>query len=336
MPRLPGPGRRRWNDRFPRRRDDARARTATARGAGASPAPPDEPTGHDRFQRHGGGAPGAEAARAHAARLRRRHALSCAVQAHARSVRSIWRRTGADHRVGIRRRPRPVQSNRADPFPRLRLGFLGSLMVSKAPHVLLEAVGRLPRGAVSVDLFGSYSAYHGDDRYRHQLEPLLKQDGVMVHGAIAHDRVAQALSSIDVLVVPSIWPENSPLVIQEAFLAGVPVVASRIGGIPEAIDDGRNGLLFRAGDVRRSCADAHATASRARASRRAEVRHPSRYGRLKRTCSSRGACIRPISGRGAGPSCRRRAELPNAGRHAARGEVAPCLASAIPGHHRRG
>jgi GT2 family glycosyltransferase/glycosyltransferase involved in cell wall biosynthesis len=134
------------------------------------------------------------------------------------------------------------------PSPRLRLGFLGSLMMSKAPHVLLEAIGRLPRGAVSVDLFGPYSAYHGDDRYRHQLEPLLKQDGVTVHSAIPHDRVAQALSSIDVLVVPSIWPENSPLVIQEAFLAGVPVVASRIGGIPEAVDDGRNGLLFRAGD----------------------------------------------------------------------------------------
>src|SRR5947208_14968485 len=55
-------------------------------------------------------------------------------------------------------------------------------------------------------------------------------------------------SSIDVLVVPSIWPENSPLVIQEAFLAGAPVVASRIGGIPDAVDEGRNGLLFRAGD----------------------------------------------------------------------------------------
>jgi GT2 family glycosyltransferase/glycosyltransferase involved in cell wall biosynthesis len=131
----------------------------------------------------------------------------------------------------------------------LRIGFLGSLIVSKAPHVLLEAVGRLPRGAMSVDLFGAYSAYHGDDRYKQQLGPLLKQDGVKEHGAIAHDRVAEALASIDVLVVPSIWPENSPLVIQEAFLAGVPVLASRIGGIPEVVDDGRNGLLFQPGDA---------------------------------------------------------------------------------------
>ena len=69
------------------------------------------------------------------------------------------------------------------------------------------------------------------------------------HGAIPHDQIAQALASIDVLVVPSIWPENAPLVIQEAFLAGVPVVASRIGGIPEMVTDGRNGLLFQAGDA---------------------------------------------------------------------------------------
>ena len=136
---------------------------------------------------------------------------------------------------------------------RLRLGFLGSLMISKAPHVLLEAAARLPRGAVSVDLFGAHTPYHGDDGYRQQIEPLLWQDGVRMHGTIPRDRVAHALSSIDVLVVPSIWPENSPLVIGEAFLAGVLVVASRIGGIPEIVEDGRSGLLFRAGDSADLC-----------------------------------------------------------------------------------
>jgi GT2 family glycosyltransferase/glycosyltransferase involved in cell wall biosynthesis len=132
---------------------------------------------------------------------------------------------------------------------RLRLGFVGSLMVSKGPHLLLEAFAKLPRGAASVDLYGSFAPYHGDDSYRVQLEPLLRQDGVRSHGSIAHDDVAEALSGIDVLVVPSIWPENSPLVVQEAFVAGIPVVASRIGGIPELVEDGRNGLLFRAGDA---------------------------------------------------------------------------------------
>ncbi|MBI3400188.1 MAG: glycosyltransferase [Acidobacteria bacterium] len=134
------------------------------------------------------------------------------------------------------------------PSDRLRLGFLGSLMVSKGPDVLLRAIAALPRGSVSVDLYGAHSAYHGDDRFRPRLDALLGHEAVRLHGPVAHEHVARALSRLDVLVVPSIWPENSPLVIQEAFLAGVPVVASRIGGIPEVVEDGRNGLLFTAGD----------------------------------------------------------------------------------------
>lgn len=135
------------------------------------------------------------------------------------------------------------------PSERLRLGFVGSLMVSKAPHLALEAFGRLPRGTASLDIWGGFASYHGDDSYRDTLQLLLRQDGVVAHGSIAHDLVANALSSIDVVVVPSIWPENCPTVVNEARLAGVVVVASRIGGIPELVDDGRDGLLFRAGDA---------------------------------------------------------------------------------------
>jgi len=45
-------------------------------------------------------------------------------------------------------------------------------------------------------------------------------------------------------VIPSIWLENSPLVIHEAFMAGVPVVGARIGGIADLVKDGVNGLLY--------------------------------------------------------------------------------------------
>jgi GT2 family glycosyltransferase/glycosyltransferase involved in cell wall biosynthesis len=131
----------------------------------------------------------------------------------------------------------------------LRIGFLGTLMVSKGPHVLLEAVQQLPAGSAVVDLFGAQMDYHGDTSYRTVLDPLLRVRGVRVHGHRPHHEVRDALASLDVLVVPSIWEENSPLVIREAFLMGVPVVASRIGGIPEIVDEGRNGLLFEAGDA---------------------------------------------------------------------------------------
>src|SRR5207247_9820483 len=63
-------------------------------------------------------------------------------------------------------------------------------------------------------------------------------------GAFDHDRVADVYAQIDVLVVPSLWLENSPLVIHEALMAGIPVVGARIGGISGLVDDGRTRLLY--------------------------------------------------------------------------------------------
>ena len=133
--------------------------------------------------------------------------------------------------------------------PQLRLGFLGSLMVSKAPHLLLEAVAGLPPGAVTVTLFGDHVPYHGDDRYRAQLAPLLARPGVRHVAHVPHAEVPRALAAVDVLVVPSIWIENAPGVIREAFASGAPVVASRLGGMAELVQHGVSGLLFEPGSV---------------------------------------------------------------------------------------
>ncbi len=131
----------------------------------------------------------------------------------------------------------------------LRVGFVGSLMVSKAPHVLLDAAARLRAGTVTLDLYGDHADYHGDRSYRERLAPLLAAPHVRAHGAVPHDEMPSRYAGMDVLVLPSVWPENSPLVIREAFLAGVPVVASRIGGIPELVQHEVNGLLFSPGDA---------------------------------------------------------------------------------------
>jgi len=70
--------------------------------------------------------------------------------------------------------------------------------------------------------------------------------GLPVHfmGKFDQRDVSDVYRQFDVLVVPSLWLENSPLVIHEAFMAGVPVVGARIGGIADLIDDGRTGLLY--------------------------------------------------------------------------------------------
>jgi GT2 family glycosyltransferase/glycosyltransferase involved in cell wall biosynthesis len=143
----------------------------------------------------------------------------------------------------------PLRAVSRQPAPQLRIGYIGTLMVSKAPHVLLEAFARLGPGRATVELFGAPADYHGETGYRAQLEPLLSIPGVRVSGPRPHAQIPGALASMDVMVAPSIWPENSPFVIQEALLSGIPVIGSRTGGIPELIDEERNGLLFEPGDV---------------------------------------------------------------------------------------
>ena len=154
---------------------------------------------------------------------------------------SLCRSTGA--------RSSPIARQPGAAAAPLRLGFLGSLMVSKAPHLLLEAASGLPQVPSPSSCSASRWTITATRATATRLAPLLSHPHVHVRGRIAHDDVARVLSNLDVLVVPSIWPENSPLVIREAFLAGVPVVASRIGGIPETVTDGVNGLLFDPGDA---------------------------------------------------------------------------------------
>lgn len=149
------------------------------------------------------------------------------------------------------------ERRRAEGEP-LRVGFLGSLIVSKAPHVLLEAFAGLPEGAATLEIYGAIAPYHGDDSYRARLESLLEGDaarrrGIRFHGPVPHAEVPRALASIDVMVLPSIWLENAPFSIREAFTAGVPVAASRLGGMAEMVEDGVTGLLFEPGDAQDLC-----------------------------------------------------------------------------------
>src|SRR6185436_12596375 len=71
---------------------------------------------------------------------------------------------------------------------------------------------------------------------------------VTFFGRYEHSELPRLMAAVDWVVVPSIWWENSPLVIQEAFHHGRPVICSGIGGMAEKVTDGVNGLHFRRGD----------------------------------------------------------------------------------------
>jgi hypothetical protein len=114
----------------------------------------------------------------------------------------------------------------------------------------LQAFAQLPEGSATLDLYGTISDYHGDNSYPKRLQSLLQHPGITHHPNISHDNVPAVLAKIDLLVVPSIWLENAPLVISEAFMAGVPVLVSNLGGMAEMVKDGQGGLVFAAGDAR--------------------------------------------------------------------------------------
>lgn len=137
-------------------------------------------------------------------------------------------------------RPRPAG-------PRRRFGFIGTLAPHKGVHVLVEAFRGLEDPQVSLDLFGSASthpSYASALRRAASGDPRIRFRGAFPEGD--QDRV---LAGLDALVLPSIWWETTGLVLLEALAAGVPVVASDTGGVPEVVAHQATGLLVPPRDV---------------------------------------------------------------------------------------
>jgi glycosyltransferase involved in cell wall biosynthesis len=128
----------------------------------------------------------------------------------------------------------------------LRIGYVGTLVWHKGVHVLIDAVRRLPVSSYEVKIFGDLDVF---PRYVADLRTRAEGLRVQFLGKFDERDVSDVYRQFDVLVVPSLWLENSPLVIHEAFLAGVPVVGARIGGIADLVEDGRTGLLYDPGQA---------------------------------------------------------------------------------------
>ncbi len=129
----------------------------------------------------------------------------------------------------------------------LRVAYLGQIAEHKGVHVLVEALRRVQRPDIRLAIYGEPSQ---SPRYTWRLLRLAGTDGrIAFRGAFHPDQLAQVLAHSDVVVVPSIWYENSPNVILEAFGHGVPVVVSNLGGMAEMVRDGVDGLHFEVGDA---------------------------------------------------------------------------------------
>jgi glycosyltransferase involved in cell wall biosynthesis len=153
-----------------------------------------------------------------------------------------------------------------------RLLFVGRISPEKGVHVLLDAFQKVvercprarlevvgPQGAAPIEFIvgladdprvsGLASFYQGD--YFSRLRGRLSSDAlgrVSFKGHVAHSRLSDHYRNADVLINPSL-SEAFGMSLVEAMAAGVPVVATRVGGVPEVVEDGKTGLLVEPGDA---------------------------------------------------------------------------------------
>lgn len=125
----------------------------------------------------------------------------------------------------------------------IKVLFVGQIVRHKGAHILIDAFRRIVSSNVKLDIVGK-----GADMQH--LQSLASDDKrIEFHGFVSSDSLKKMYMAANIVVVPSVWHDNSPMVIYEALSYGAPIVGSRIGGIPELIEDGYNGRLFEAGNI---------------------------------------------------------------------------------------
>lgn len=121
--------------------------------------------------------------------------------------------------------------------------FAGTLYEPKGIHLLLKAFQGLAAPHIRLEIYGAGP-----------LEVSVRQQAaddtrIQFGGLYTIEQLSEILQRVDVVIVPSIWHENLPLIMQEAQACGVPTLVSDVGGMTECVTDGVNGFTFRMGDV---------------------------------------------------------------------------------------
>jgi glycosyltransferase involved in cell wall biosynthesis len=157
-------------------------------------------------------------------------------------------------RIEVIANARPAQppvAHRATEGARASFGYFGNLNPWKGALQLLQAARLMQDAGDGFEL-----RIHGGAPFQSEsftaafAQALSAAGGSVIHcGPYRHDDLPALMAAVDWVVVPSIWWENAPLVIQEAFQHRRPVIASGIGGMAEMVEDGVDGLHVRPGDA---------------------------------------------------------------------------------------
>lgn len=168
-------------------------------------------------------------------------------------LRSTYIETGVDpERINFSRQGRDFHhlSDREaskSSSGKLRLAYIGQIVEHKGIHVLVEALSSIQNEEITLKIYGDTTSA---TRYTKAIKERAAADfRIEFCGRFQPEDLLKIQQSIDVLIVPSVWYENSPNVILEAFAHKTPVIATNLGGMAELIEDGQNGFVFEVGDA---------------------------------------------------------------------------------------
>ena len=125
--------------------------------------------------------------------------------------------------------------------------YVGRLIRQKGIFTLVKAMTKVVKHNLTLYIVG-------DGEERRKLEVLINklslQDQVKILGSIWGDEMSNIVRNSNFVIIPSEWYDNFPMILCQAFALGKPVIASAINGIPEYVDNGVDGLLFKPGDFK--------------------------------------------------------------------------------------
>ena len=145
----------------------------------------------------------------------------------------------------------PLTRERQEQPGCIHLAYIGRLYSAKGVLVLLKALDMLVHEQMdiqfSLDIFGE-----GDEKYTNELYSFVQEKWletvVTFHGKVSQGELIQKYDQTDIVVIPSIWKEPGCAIIMEAMARGVPLIGTNIGGTPEMLAHGVDGLLVEPGD----------------------------------------------------------------------------------------
>ncbi|MBE6485577.1 MAG: glycosyltransferase [Methanosphaera stadtmanae] len=128
-------------------------------------------------------------------------------------------------------------------YDSIDITYIGTLGKHKGVDTLINAFKEIKGEHLRLHIIGK-----GYDE--EEFKSISKDDDrIIFHGFIENKNIRKYYEMSNLLVIPSICYDNSPLVIYESFSTGTPVIGSNIGGIPELIEEEYNGFLFDAGNI---------------------------------------------------------------------------------------